>query len=48
MISLLPVCLIISFIAQKRKNLWPGFIAHYLINGLGLILFWAGALGLLH
>lgn len=38
-ISLLPVCLLISYVAQKRKSIWPGFIAHYLINGVGFIFF---------
>ena len=38
-ISLLPVCIIIAFVAQKCKSIWPGFIAHLLINGMGFILF---------
>jgi membrane protease YdiL (CAAX protease family) len=46
LLSLLPVCLIISFVAQKRKSIWPGFIAHYIVNGIGLIMFLAAVLGL--
>lgn len=45
MISLLPVCLLISFVAQKRKSIWPGFIAHYIVNGMGFIMFLAAVLG---
>lgn len=44
-ISLLPVCLAISFVAQKSKSIWPGFIAHYLINGIGFIYFFIKVLG---
>lgn len=47
MISLLPVCLLISYIAQKRQSIWPGFIAHYIVNGMGLIMFLAAVLGVL-
>lgn len=47
LISLFPVCLLISFVAQKRKSIWPGFIAHYLFNGMGFFLFLAAALGML-
>lgn len=47
MVSLLPVCLLISYIAQKRKSIWPGFIAHYIVNGMGFIVFLAAVLGAL-
>lgn len=46
MLSLLPICLIISYVAQKRKSIWPGFIAHYIVNGMGLVMFLAAVLGL--
>jgi membrane protease YdiL (CAAX protease family) len=36
-IGLLPVCLTIAYVAQKRKNTWPGIITHLLFNGTGLI-----------
>jgi membrane protease YdiL (CAAX protease family) len=35
-IGLLPVCLMLSYVAQRRKNTWPGIITHYAINGLSL------------
>jgi membrane protease YdiL (CAAX protease family) len=37
LIGLLPVCLSLSFVAQKRQSTWPGIIAHFLFNGLGFI-----------
>ncbi len=36
-LSLLPVTLLIAFAAQKRKSIWPGFIAHILFNIMGLV-----------
>jgi membrane protease YdiL (CAAX protease family) len=36
MLGLLPVCLAISFSAQRLKNNWPALIAHALFNGLSL------------
>lgn len=36
-IGLLPVCLILSYVAQRRQNTWPGIITHSIINGLSLI-----------
>ena len=36
-IGLLPVTLGISYVAQKRKNTWPGIINHFVINGISLI-----------
>jgi membrane protease YdiL (CAAX protease family) len=36
-IGLLPVTLALSFVAQKRKNTWPGIITHFAVNGLSLL-----------
>jgi membrane protease YdiL (CAAX protease family) len=36
-ISLLPVTLTLSFVAQQRKNTVPGIITHFVVNGLSLI-----------
>jgi len=36
-LSLLPVCLALSFVAQRRRNTWPGIITHFVINGLSLV-----------
>lgn len=36
-IGLLPVCLVLSYVAQRRQNTWPGIINHFIINGLSLI-----------
>ena len=36
-IGLLPVTLGLSFVAQRRKNTWPGIITHFVINGISLI-----------
>ncbi|MEO8357446.1 MAG: CPBP family intramembrane glutamic endopeptidase [Chloroflexota bacterium] len=35
-LGLLPVCLALSFIAQKRRNTWPGIITHFVVNSLSL------------
>lgn len=43
--SYLPVCLTISFIAQRLKNTWSGIILHFVINGLVLIPITLGILG---
>ena len=45
LLSYLPVCLTISFIAQRLKNTWPGIILHFAINGLVLIPITLGVLG---
>jgi len=45
MIGLLPVCLILSFTAQKTRDNWPVLIAHGLTNGMVLVLLVAGAAG---
>ena len=37
LIGLLPVCLSLSYVAQRRQSTWPGNIAHLLFNGLGFI-----------
>ena len=36
-LGLLPVCLALSFVAQKRRNTWPGIITHFAVNGLSLV-----------
>jgi membrane protease YdiL (CAAX protease family) len=44
--ALLPVCLGLSFMAQRRRNTWPVVITHYIFNGislLGIIALVAGA-----
>ncbi len=38
LIGLLPVCLGIAYVSQRTKNNWPAFIAHFLFNGLALII----------
>jgi len=47
MVGLLPVCLIIAWAAQRMKNNWPVFIAHYVFNGLALVYIVPAVLGLL-
>jgi membrane protease YdiL (CAAX protease family) len=34
LIAILPGCLALSFVAQRRRNTWPGIVAHGLANGL--------------
>jgi membrane protease YdiL (CAAX protease family) len=36
-IGLLPVCLTLSYVAQRRQNTWPGIITHFIVNGLSLL-----------
>jgi membrane protease YdiL (CAAX protease family) len=36
-LGLLPVCLALSYVAQKRKNTWPGIITHFVINSVSLV-----------
>lgn len=36
-VALLPTCLAFSFVAQHRKNTWPGIITHFALNGLETI-----------
>ncbi len=38
LIGLLPVCLGIAYVSQRTKNNWPALIAHFLFNGLALII----------
>ena len=47
MIGLLPVCLVLSFAAQRLKNNWPVLIAHALMNGLSVLLVASGVMGIL-
>lgn len=46
MLGMLPICLLTGYIAQKRKSIWPGVIAHSITNSMGLFLFIAAVLGL--
>ena len=43
--ALLPICLIIPFVAHRRQNTWPAIIIHW-ANGLSLVLLLAAVLGL--
>lgn len=45
LIALLPQTLSLSFVACKLKNTTPGIIAHWINNGLGLIMLVLGVLG---
>ena len=45
LIMLLPVCLSISFVANRLKNTWPAIIAHFALNGIGVIPLILGVLG---
>jgi membrane protease YdiL (CAAX protease family) len=45
MLRLLPICLVISFSAQRLKNNWPALIAHALFNGLSLLALIAAVVG---
>jgi membrane protease YdiL (CAAX protease family) len=45
LLMLLPVCLSLSFVASRRKNTWPGIVAHFVINGTGLIPLIMGVVG---
>lgn len=47
MIMLLPVCLVIAWIAQRRKSTWASIIIHYLFNGIAFIAILMGVLGIL-
>ena len=37
LITLLPGCLALAYVAQRLKNTWPGIIAHGLTNGLPVL-----------
>jgi len=45
LVALLPICLIIPYVAQRRQNSWPGIIIHW-GNGLALVLVLAAVLGM--
>lgn len=45
LLMLLPVCLSTSFVSQRLKNTWPAIIAHFALNGIGLIPIVLGILG---
>lgn len=30
------VCLIIPFVAQRSRSIWPGIMSHFIVNGLGI------------
>jgi len=45
LVALLPICLIIPYVAQRRQNSWPGIIIHW-ANGLSLLLVLAMVLGI--
>jgi len=46
LIGLLPVCLIIAYSAQRLKNNWPAFIAHYIFNGMAFVIILSKVLNL--
>jgi membrane protease YdiL (CAAX protease family) len=45
LIALLPSTLSLSYMASKLKNSTPGIIAHFIMNGLGLVMIILGVLG---
>jgi len=45
-ISLLPATLSLSFVVSRLKNSTPGIIAHFVLNGLALVMTVLGVLGL--
>lgn len=44
-LSLVPVCLLIAYISQKRQNNWAGLIAHAIVNGTGVLFILAAVAG---
>ena len=46
LLGLLPVCLIISYMAQKQKNNWTVFMAHLIFNGLMIFILITPVLGM--
>ena len=46
LLSLLPTCLAISFVAQRWKNTTPGIVVHFVANGLALIPLTMGVAGM--
>jgi membrane protease YdiL (CAAX protease family) len=37
--AMLITCQIVPFVAQKTKNTWPGIINHFVVNGVGLLIY---------
>jgi membrane protease YdiL (CAAX protease family) len=35
--ALVPVCLVVPFVAQRTRNTWPGMLSHFVLNGLGML-----------
>ncbi len=46
-VSLLPICLTIAYVSQRRRNTTPAIIMHWLYNGLPLLLVLGMVLGLM-
>lgn len=44
-LTLVPVCLLIAYVSQKRQNNWAGLIAHAIVNGTGVLLVLAAVAG---
>lgn len=38
LLTLLPICLGLSWVSQRSGRNWPAFIAHYAFNGIGFLL----------
>ncbi len=36
--ALAPGCIALAYVTQKRRSIWPGIIAHFLLNGMDIIL----------
>ena len=47
LLNLLPITLGLSYVAYRYKNTTPGIVIHYVVNGISLVPFALGALGLL-
>jgi membrane protease YdiL (CAAX protease family) len=45
-LSLLPTCLSLAYVAQRTRNTWPGIITHFLTNGLAMLPLVLGVLGI--
>ncbi len=46
LLGLLPVCLVIAYVSQRTQNNWPALIAHFLFNGLGLLVMMIAVAGM--
>ncbi|MBI9051648.1 MAG: CPBP family intramembrane metalloprotease [Anaerolineaceae bacterium] len=44
-LTLVPICLLIAYVSQKRQNNWAGLIAHAVMNGMGVVLLLAAVAG---